>query len=238
MASSTASSVHSEDPEEVDISQMFQRSRPDASMGNQNDLFRQMLMGAGPLGAQGENSTGMPGQGLPRGEDPIMAMMQQMMGGSGGPGGGAGIPPGLASMLGGGGIPGQAKAPVDPTVIIWRIVHAVCALLLGIYTVSSMTFSGSKVAREYSDLAGPPKLFWMFTTMELVLQSTRYFMDGGHLPPSGILGTVGQFLPEPYSGYVRMFGRYSVYYTAVMSDVSVVIFVLGLTAWWKGVAIA
>jgi len=206
-------------------------------MGDPNDIFRQMLMGAGPTGAPpGMQFPGNTGQGPhpPGGDDPIMAMMQQMMGGAGGPGGGGGLPPGLAEMLGGGGFPGQSKAAADPTVKLWRIVHAVCALMLSLYAVSSVTFSGSKVARDYPDLAGPPRLFWMFATMQLVLQSTRYFMDGGHLPPSGILGTVGQFLPEPYANYVRIFSRYSVYYTALVSDLSIIVFIFGVTAWWKG----
>jgi len=216
-------------------------------MDNPSDILRQMLMGGGgPQGLPGMDFLDTPGQGQPASvaEDPIMAMMQQMMGGAGGPNG-VGIPSGLASMLNGGGggggvFPGQSPVALDPKAQIWRILHAVCALLLGLYTISSVTFSGSKVARDYADItvSPPPRLFWMFATMELVLQSTRFFLDGGHLPPSGILGTVGQFLPEPYAGYVRIFARYSVYYTALVADVSLVVFVLGVTAWWKGAVAA
>lgn len=197
-------------------------------------MFRQMLM------SPEYNGTGQPGAQLPQGadspgqDDPIMRMMEQMMSG-GGPGGAGGLPPGLASMFGGAGDGQQQPEPDNTADGLWRVVHAVCALLLAWYSVSGSSFAGSKLARA-GLTGGPagPQLFWMFTTVQLVLQSTRYFLDRGQLPALGILTTIGSFLPEPYANYVRMVSRYSIIYTTIVSDAMLIVFVLGCVAWWKG----
>ena len=190
----------------------------------------------------------MPAQD-PSAEDPIMSMMQQLLGGFGGPGGpgGAGdggLPAGLASIFGGG---VQQPQPISArnSEYLWRIVHALTFFLIAVYTVSSFAFTGSSLARNISvdSLSGgmgtrlaAPRLFWMFATAELVLQSGRYFLNQGRLPPSGWLGTLGNMLPMPYANYVRIANRYSVIYTTVLSDAMVIIFVLGCVAWWNGMA--
>jgi hypothetical protein len=228
-----ASNNHSshDDPAEVDISQMFQRPPADFNAQYPQALFRQMLMGGGP------QEQGAPGamDGQNPDEDPMMRMMQQMMSGLGGGEGGAGggLPPGLASMFGG----QQQPEPDTFGSNIWRIVHAAFSLLLGIYATMTFTFTGSKAGRnQFAVESAAPQLFWVFATVELMLQSGRYFLDGGKLPASGILGGIGQMLPEPYANYVRIFSRYSIIYTTVVSDAMVVLFVLGLVAWWKGLA--
>ena len=80
--------------------------------------------------------------------------------------------------------------------------------------------------------------FYLFATFEVVLQSSRYFIERGQLQGSGILSTVAGILPAPYSGYVRTVGRYSVIYSTVVSDAMVVVFVLGATSWWRGAEVA
>lgn len=202
-------------------------------MQSQQDMLRRMLGGVGPsppddpmAGAQGAGS-----------DDPMLQMMQQLLGGGGANGGaaGGGFPAGLASMFGG----QQQPEPGTNQNYIWRILHAVFALSLGLYAAITFTFTGSEMSRSKaaSDTIAP-KLFWMFATAELLLQSSRYFIDGGKLPASGILGGLGQMLPQPYGGYVRMFSRYSIIYTTIVSDAMVVIFILGMMAWWKGLAAA
>ena len=59
-------------------------------------------------------------------------------------------------------------------------------------------------------------------------------MERGQLPASGFLGGIAQILPEPYAGYVRVVGRYSVIWQTVVADAMVVVFVLGAAAWWRG----
>jgi hypothetical protein len=180
----------------------------------------------------------------------MMAMLQQMMGGASGgdpnnPQIPPGMPPGLAQMLGG---MGQAEPapPASSSAYLWRIVHALFSLGLALYITLTTSFTGSKLARtqaveavSWADDDGTTAttvahFFYAFATFEVVLQSSRYFLERGRLPPSGLLGSVAQILPEPYAGYVRVVGRYSVIWRTVVADAMVVVFVLGASTWWRG----
>ena len=186
-------------------------------------------------------------------EDPMMKMLSQLMGGipggengAGEPGEG-GLPPGLAAMLGAGGMPGMSDAPAgrkeDTYAYLWKIVHAVFALCLGMYvTATSMAFSGSirrgipeAVSEEMPEREGV-NLFFVFATMELVLQSSRFLLEkgnsGGQL--GGWIGLVAGFLPEPYRGYVMLMGRHARIWGTVVEDAMVIVFVVGCVAWWEG----
>lgn len=157
------------------------------------------------------------------------------------------LPPGLANLLGamqGGAAP--EPSPEQSSAWMWRIIHSLCSLGLSIYMISQTSFTGSKLSRTSPSLAdedwasdsSPAEtfkhFFYLFSTFEVVLQSSRYFIEKGQLQGSGILSSIAQFLPEPYSGYVRVVGRYSVIYSTVVSDAMVVVFVLGATSWWRG----
>lgn len=187
-----------------------------------------------------------------------MALMQQMMGGGAGgfPGspGQAGaasgeLPPGLANMFSAmnGGTAAE-PSPEQSSAWIWRLVHAVFSLGLAVYIVLQTPFTGSKLSRhdplddDWTAQSTPAQtfahFFYLFATFEVVLQSSRYFIEQGQLQGSGILSTVAGILPAPYSGYVKTLGRYSVIYRTVVSDAMVVVFVLGATSWWRGAAVA
>lgn len=198
---------------------------------------------------QGQGGMGM-GMG-DGGEDPLSRILQQLMSAGGGPGGGGsgadGLPPGLAAMFGGGGGPGaqaqQAPGQTDKYGYMWKIVHAIFALALGLYITGVTAFSGSRLSRTTSGFVEGTgngavdvgvRFFWVFATAELVLQSSRFFVERGRPSRSGLLGTVAGFLPEPYRGYVGLVGRYSGIWNTVVQDAMVVIFVLGCVAWWKG----
>ena len=172
-------------------------------------------------------------------DDPMMQMLQQMMGGMpGGAGGGGdgGLPPGLAAMLGGGAASGGQVQPEDNSGNIWRVIHGLFAFSLGIYILTSYHFNGSRGARvSYSSPQDPHiSIFWIFTTVELILQSSRFFMERGRVAQSGILATMSNFLPMPWKGYVSLIARYSGIYTTIVEDAMVIVFVLGCVAWWQG----
>ncbi|KZF19977.1 hypothetical protein L228DRAFT_32914 [Xylona heveae TC161] len=245
----TAPDKPADDPEEVDISQHYyvphQESRPDSPQSQtvQQDLFRQMLSGIGPDSSgqqipslQSNTSPGSRSEmqgSQAEAEDPMMRMLQQLMGGdSNGSDAKEALPPGLASIFG-----GQQEQQPEPNKYgnIWRIVHALFALALGVYIVAATPFSGSHFSRSES-LGGEVgvQFFWIFATAELILQSSRFFLERGRLPTTGILGGLGSMLPEPYAGYVRVLNRYSVIYTTIVTDAMVIVFVLGSVAWWKG----
>ncbi|TKA69867.1 hypothetical protein B0A49_05546 [Cryomyces minteri] len=249
----------SEDPAEVDISEHFytptsrnpnaalQQSLESSGRSTPSQMQNPFAGGFPPvMGMGGMGLPGLDGQSAssePGADDPMMRIMQQMLGGGGGaPGeagtGAGGLPPGLAALFGG----QQEQTPQSSSAYLWRVVHALFSLSLAIYVALGSTFNGSKLGRaasvEGTDAGIGQRLFWIFATAELLLQSSRYFMEKGQLPSSGILGTVGRLLPEPYAGYVRVVGRYSVIYTTVVADAMVVVFVLGAMAWWRGMSAA
>ena len=222
--------AHTEDPAEVDISNMFQRPPQAEGAEDPTEMMRRMMRATSGDGA-GQD----PGAG--GGQDDPMRMLQQMLSGGADGQAGGGLPPGFANMFGGGQEEEASRAGSGD--YLWRVVHALFSFLLGIYAVSSLSFTGSSLSRsEYVKDPIGPRLFWMFATAEAVLQSTRFFVDRGRPPTSSTLGKIASFLPEPYAGYLRMLNRYSIIYSTVVSDALVIVFVLGAVAWWKGLTTA
>ena len=224
-SSNSNTNTNDDDPAEVDISKMFQQPSRNTNVEEQQQIFREMLR------ANGNEGAGAQGQGSREdmAEDPMMRMMQQMLGTSNANGQGSAEMFGSASD--------RQTTETRDAEFLWRIVHAMFSFLLGLYAVSTLSFTGSSLSRSayVTDSLGP-RLFWMFATAEVVLQTTRYFVDRGKLPPSGWMGKLSAFLPEPFAGYIRVLNRYSITYTTVVSDALVVLFILGVTAWWRGLA--
>ncbi|KAK2047496.1 hypothetical protein LZ31DRAFT_551322 [Colletotrichum somersetense] len=270
-----ASSEHA-DPEEIDISQHYYEPastpRPSATgppldpNAMTEDQLRQMMLGfdrPGPGGTGGAtpmNPFAGPG-GMPGGEDdPLMKMLSQMMAGGGGPGGipgfsGAGgaqggFPAGFPGMPGMQ-TPEQAKA--SSSAYIWRILHAIFAISLGLYIALTTTFSGTKLERERTTLAynypvgsdeavtdvngmekGREVFFWIFATTEAILLTTRFFIERGRAPTGGMLWTVVGFLPGNIKTYAATLLRYGQIFATVRSDILVCVFVLGVASWIRG----
>jgi hypothetical protein len=196
----------------------------------------------------------MEGGGRPGGPDEMLQQLMQMMGGGNGDPNGPQLPPGLENLFGSafpGGFPEaaagqegkqqQAVPPPSDSTYLWRIAHAVFSLFLALYVTlsSSVMFAGSKAAREQSMMSGVgadfgQRLFVWFATVEVVLQSSRYFLERGQIVNSGMLGTLINFLPPKYGGYVRLVVRYGVFLKTVVQDALVVVFALGAVAWWNG----
>jgi len=224
-----------EDPDEVDISEHYWTPTP----SDQTQLARLQQQ------QQQQSPFARPGQ---QDEDPMLKMMQSLL--SGDPSAAGGIPdsamddlpPMLKAMMQGQRATQQQASPPTGTTYLWRIVHAVFALALAIYIAASGTFNGSKLSRsaslEGSDFG--PRLFYMFATAEVVLQSSRYFMEKGRLQGSGWLATIANsgLVPQPYSNYISMLGRYAVIWQTVVADAMVIVFALGCLAWWNGMATA
>ncbi|TKA32953.1 hypothetical protein B0A50_01179 [Salinomyces thailandicus] len=250
----------SDDPDEVDIDTVSGANTPGGqgrtarTNAQENPLAAAMLkMQRGEAGPGGEE------------EEPMLKMMQQitsMMGGMGGGGGGqqGGQGGGMGMGGEGGDMPDmsqmlsqlmggqqktqeeQAKASSTGSATLWRIVHALFAMLLGVYTVTGSTFNGTQRARSQSAYADGssegvgPRLFTLFITAELLLQGSRFYLEKGQLQGSGMLATVANsgMVPEPYARYIRTAGRWIGIVQSIISDALVIIFVLGAFAWWRG----
>ncbi|KAI0831601.1 hypothetical protein F5Y06DRAFT_281402 [Hypoxylon sp. FL0890] len=233
----------------------------------QQAQIRQLLLGGGgglPPGGRNPFLDGpgdtppMPGmEGME--EDPMMKMLSQMMSGGGMPGGPgnpnpfAGTP--MEGFFGGLGNLGGAAGPnpmqqaqqlaANKSANLWRILHAVFALGLGLYVALSTTFTGTLTEREHSSITSKTGqgedsiertrayFFYVFASVEAILLTTRYFLDKGREPPKGWLWTLSGFLPGQMKGYVQHALRYGQILGTVRSDALVCIFVLGVCSWLR-----
>jgi hypothetical protein len=141
----------------------------------------------------------------------------------------------------------QVEQPRSVSAASWRVLHAAASLLLALYVTLTFEggFVGTKAARVATDgdawvARGDigRRLFVWFATVEVVLQSARFFLERGQLQKSGLLGTLAAFVPEPFAGYLRIVGRYNVIFSTLLQDALVIIFVLGLMVWWNGFSAA
>ncbi|KAI0392726.1 hypothetical protein F5Y17DRAFT_435256 [Xylariaceae sp. FL0594] len=256
----------SADPEEVDISQHYYKpqstARPPPNNGPSNvseaQLRRMMLgfdsptpagTGTPPAGAANpffDRLSPMSGDGMD--QDPMMQMLQKMMAG-GMPGGEAGNPfagmGGLDGLFGGGPNPmqqGQQQPQQSNNANLWRILHAIFALGLGIYVAFSTTFTGTKVERDTTGelrttgLLGAQDLeqtrawfFYIFTSVEAVLLTSRYMSErSAGFTPSGWVWTISGMLPGQAKNYARHALRYTQILATVRNDALFCIFVMGI----------
>lgn len=203
----------------------------------------------------------------PDAEDPMMKMLSQMLGGANGPGGASAFGSGadnpfaqFAAMSGAGGAQQSQQAQQqqaatsavsDMYTAIWRVLHFILALGLGLYIAVGSSFTGSKVERERGAFAATATgtadvdaeeqlaqmkkyFFWTFATAETTLLTSRFFLDRGRATP-GMLNIVMSFLPEgKWKMYLGTVLRYSQIFTTVRSDLMVCVFVLGVCAWLRG----
>lgn len=201
-------------------------------------------------------------------EDPMMKMLSQMMAGGGMPGGpgspGGGANPfagtGLESLFGAAGAGAGAGGPAglagmmppmqqaqqvatDKSANLWRILHAIFAVGLGLFVALTTTFRGTQLERdegvdEYgTEIEGIERtrayFFFLFTSVEAILLTTRYFLDQSRPPPTGILWSVSSFLPHPFQAYLKHGLRYFQIFSTVRGDALVCVFVLGVCCWLR-----
>ncbi|KAI0014628.1 hypothetical protein F4780DRAFT_771857 [Xylariomycetidae sp. FL0641] len=256
------------DPDEVDISEHYfvpQNNKRAASADSSNmseAQLRQMMLGLDrPSPPPGPNPfvgpppmAGMAGMRGMEGvegmeQDPMTQMLSKMM--AGGLPGGAGGAPGsnifagtpMEGLFGAGGANPMQQAQqvaANKTANLWRILHAMFALGLGLCVALSTTFTGTKAEREHGSLESTGLLgersieqtrayfFYVFTSVEALLLTTRYFLDKGQSAPSGWMWTASGFLPSPVKGYVQHALRYAQIFSTVRNDALLCVFVMGI----------
>ncbi|KAH7040459.1 uncharacterized protein B0I36DRAFT_10674 [Microdochium trichocladiopsis] len=246
----------------------------DPSNLSENQL-RQLMLGMDPSSAAGPQPQNpfspAGGASMPPGmeglqDDPIMKLMSQMMsGGMPGAEGGqnpfAGTPlDGLFGSLGGldggaaaGGAGPAANSPfaqaqqavAQKTTNLWRILHAVFAIGLGLYVALSTTFTGTHAEREDGTIESTgffgarsvdetkAYFFYLFTSIEAVLLTSRFFLDKDRAPPTGWAWTISGFLPGQVQSYLRQALQYGRILSTIRSDALVCVFVLGVCVWLR-----
>ncbi|KAJ9149277.1 Golgi to ER traffic protein 2 [Pleurostoma richardsiae] len=266
-----APAPHHADPDEVDISEHYYapqttaRLPPDpANMMPPPSLDSLLGYGQPGLGGGGPDQMQNPFMDPSIQDDPMLKLLSQMMGaGPGGDGAGGG-PPQNPFFPGGGGVPGmpnpfggpqgqqqqQQPAVPDTYAAVWRILHFVLALGLGLYIAALTSFSGTKIERERAafdsrssssgtssvadqEAAARRYFFWAYATAEAALLSSRMLLDRGRAGGSGLLWTLVGMLPEPARGLVSVAARYGQVFSTVRSDLLVCVFVLGCCSWLR-----
>ncbi|AEO71392.1 uncharacterized protein THITE_2123693 [Thermothielavioides terrestris NRRL 8126] len=187
------------DPEEVDISQHFYQPRTTArlgpssssssasnSAGNISDAqLRQMMLGLD----QPTPTSGTPAPDTA--DEQMLRMMMKMLGAD---------PNSASTTTTTSPAPGTTNAPVLParSTALYRLLHTLVALSLGLYIALYTPFTGTKLSRDraaaaaagsaeererlYGDAdtaAATRNFFWVFATAEALLLTTRHLLDRG-----------------------------------------------------------
>lgn len=125
-----------------------------------SDMDLQQLlqsMNRGPPGMPGSGMGGMGGMGAATGDDPMLAMLQQMMATGGGMPGmapGTQMPPGMEGLAGMLGM--QDSSASRDWAGWWRVLHGLCAFMLGLWAVKTTEWSFSGSAAQRTGSAGVP----------------------------------------------------------------------------------
>ncbi|KAF9173490.1 hypothetical protein BGX20_003069 [Mortierella sp. AD010] len=129
---------------------------------------------------------------------------------------------------------------VDLTARWWKLLHFLMSTLLG-FAVVYKEYGRQGDLGRFDALAmdkpvpygayqvAPIPVFWYFITMELMLQSARMALHGVTASPSSTLATIAGFLPPPFSDAIRVFMRYRLIWSSMVNDLSVVVFIIGVT---------
>jgi hypothetical protein len=157
----------------------------------------------------------------------------------------------------------QPAATESKLVHLWKVAHALFALALGICIAFSTTFSGSKFERERAVLVASQrasgdwasglddeldleaewikKTFWIWAAAEAMLLSARFLLfdnaagaGGVGLGGGMVDGLLGAFLSPGLRGTIRVVMRYLRWILTIRADMAVVIFVLGISSWYRG----
>ncbi|KAG0373763.1 hypothetical protein BGX24_011262 [Mortierella sp. AD032] len=143
---------------------------------------------------------------------------------------GAGAPPGFTVIT----------PQVDTTARWWKLLHFALSVFFGLGVVYAEYRRQGDLGR-FDALAtdkpmpygvyqvAPMPVFWYFVTMQLILQSTRMVLHGVTASPSSTLGAIAGFLPPPFSDMIRIFMRYRLIWSSMVNDLSVIVFIVGLT---------
>ncbi|VVT50416.1 uncharacterized protein SAPINGB_P002752 [Magnusiomyces paraingens] len=74
----------------------------------------------------------------------------------------------------------------------------------------------------------PPKLLWYFSTLELVLQTSRFFIERGAPPADSKLTKFASYLPHPFNTYLYTGARYARMVKTIVQDFCLLLFIGGI----------
>ncbi|KAK9449277.1 uncharacterized protein V1518DRAFT_432867 [Limtongia smithiae] len=202
------------------------------------DFFRQALGGGAGGVASAAGASGMPDlngllsalaqtQQLP-GEDQILDDddIISVMAATAAAGGDGAVPPvGSATE----------QLPVSDLSSYWKLAHSLAVIVIGLYATVVLGVDGTQLARiENTGANRNGNVLWLFVTVELILQSSRFIIEKGRSPARSMFTKVAGYLPMPYKSYLLLLARYTHIITNVIADFCLLLFMLGLSAIVRG----
>ena len=193
----------------------------------QEEYLKALLKGSPQSQGQDQNQDEPP---LAEQEDPMMKMLGSLMSGmnpNGDPNAQGGLPFNPDDLSKATGMPsfltnmlmGNQKAPPTPQEVketsMWRVLHAIFALVSGIYYLFAIGTAEDSFGANPPAPATFQNPFIVFVLGEVLLQSVRILTAGA----SGKRG------PGLWYQMIKEFA----------GDGAVVVFLLGVSSWWKGV---
>lgn len=154
--------------------------------------------------------------------------------------------PGMGNLGGAtdGGIPSQSPA-VAPTVsrasliadLSWTLIHVLSSLLLALYVGlhrgNKIAFNDDESVEASVEAASPARLLWYFATLELVLQSSRFFLEHKLPPPPSKIAGYASLLPQPFAGYIITGLRYLRIIKTIAQDFCILLFIAGIASMFQ-----
>ncbi|CAG8565632.1 4167_t:CDS:2 [Cetraspora pellucida] len=126
--------------------------------------------------------------------------------------------------------PGQQQSDVQSK--LWQLIHFFAMIMLGLLAIGSEVFrhdgTWSRLAiLNYkkpneivdSDRVSSLSLFWYFVTIELILQSSRLFLQKDRTFGGSALGTIAANLPPPLSDVLTVLLRYNLIWNSLWEDI-------------------
>uniref|UniRef100_A0A060SZI4 ARAD1C00946p n=1 Tax=Blastobotrys adeninivorans TaxID=409370 RepID=A0A060SZI4_BLAAD len=161
--------------------------------------------------------------------DPLFQMLKQLQGNNSAQQGGAQDPMSILSNIFGqevppgpdgptpmpGSTPGTQSPPpqasaLKPKEVIWQFIN-----LLGVVMVIVYSFRG------YSPVL-------TFSTVELLLHTTRFVVEKGS-PPDSTIVSLAMYLPDPFKSYLITGARYLRFFRVILQDFLMLVFLVAMT---------
>ncbi|RHZ76043.1 hypothetical protein Glove_208g39 [Diversispora epigaea] len=125
---------------------------------------------------------------------------------------------------------------------LWNLIHFSSMILLALSVILSefLREKGFWTRLSYLKYSNPDylietekvpsvSLFWYFITIELILQSTRLFLQKEKVFQGSVLGNLATRLPSPFSDILVVFLRYNLIWKCLLEDACVLVFIIGFS---------
>lgn len=218
------------------------------SWGRDQQQVLEAFMGnlpKGPLGSLAPGLTPPSRDTLPGApeSDPFSAMMAQLVAGhqtGAGAGAEALIPPNFPLGLPQAATSGRKKTGLQKCL---PLLHAAAISGLLAYFVIGYepALFGEGHWKRWSSLrhsknegVHPVPIFYAFTTLEVVFHSLRAYLEPAPQPSTGLISMIIANLPPPLPGLIATGSRYFRIGGAILDDLSVLLFGVGLVVWYAG----